>query len=49
MSPQLTRSATLSTLAMAALAIAMWLTAPPTHEPRPATAHGSIVGVLLGG
>lgn len=48
MSPQLATSATLSTLAMAVLAVAMCLTAPATPEPRPATAQGSVISVLLG-
>ncbi len=46
MSKQLTLSATLSTLAMAALALVMTLDGPEQGS-RPAAAHGSLVGVLL--
>lgn len=51
MSTQLKLSAGLSTLAMAALALVMHIGANEgggSGSPRPATAHGSIVSVLLG-
>lgn len=48
MSKQLTLSATLSTLAMAALALVTAIDAPAGgNGARAATAHGSIVSVLL--
>ena len=47
MSKQLTLSAVLSVFAMAALALAMQLSAPEGGS-RKATAHGSLVSVLLG-
>lgn len=48
MSKQLTLSATFSTLAMAALALAMSVGGPSGDSgARGATAHGSIVSVLL--
>lgn len=47
MSKQLTLSATLSVFAMAALAVVMTFGEPPGSGARGATAHGSIVSVLL--
>lgn len=50
MSRQLTLSAIFSGAAMAALALVMSVSAPERGDgPRPATAHGSIVSVLLRG
>lgn len=49
MSPQLARSATFSTLAMAALVVSVWLGGAGGDAPRPATAQGSILSVLLRG
>lgn len=48
MSRQLTFSATVSTLSMAVLALAMGIGASDAGGTRDATAHGSIVTVLLG-
>ena len=47
MSKQLTFSATLSVLAMAAMAFVMGFGAPESGGARGATAHGSIVSVLF--
>ena len=47
MSKQLTLSATLSVLAMAAMALVTTLGGPESGSTRGATAHGSIVSVLL--
>ena len=47
MSKQLTLSATLSVSAMAALALVTTFGEPGGSGPRGATAHGSIVSVLL--
>jgi hypothetical protein len=48
MSRQLTFSAVLSAAALAALALVMTIDPPArSGEARPATAHGSIVSVLL--
>ena len=47
MSKQLTLSATLSVLAMAAMALVMTLGGPESGGARGATAHGSIVSVLI--
>lgn len=47
MSKQLTLSAALSVFAMAAMALVMQVSAPESGSHK-ATAHGSIVGVLLG-
>ena len=47
MSKQLTLSATLSVLAMAAMAFVMGFGGPESGDARGATAHGSIVSVLL--
>jgi hypothetical protein len=47
MSNQLAISATLSALAMAALCLALGLAAPVGDGARGATAHGSLIGVLL--
>lgn len=47
MSKQLTFSATLSVLAMAAMALLMSAGAPESGGARGATAHGSIVSVLI--
>lgn len=49
MSRQLTLSASISTAALAALALVMSIGAPERGgEARPATAHGSVMSVLLG-
>lgn len=47
MSKQLTISATLSVLAMGAVAVAMALASPQNGSARGATAGGSLISVLL--
>lgn len=47
MSKQLTVSATLSLLALAATALVMGFSEPTSGSARGATAHGSLVSVLL--